>query len=359
MPRVRYRRLFLLCIVLCVSFLLAINSLFWFQIKPSVVAPEDEDYPEESNQTEQLAVERKPVVIYNFTLDDRPKQHYRMEWSTGRTSTSKPWFMRNGDIRPEMSYAPKLSLWPEEIENNDDPRSDRIINQLMYVPEGYVEENFLPKGSLPLKKILLAYGKTGWSGLPFGRKKFLDDKCPVNACFIMSNPELIAKADAVIFKDRFVWPKQGRQNLNQIWIAFLLESPYNTQLFRPVDSNIFNWTATYRHDSDIVAPYEKYTTYESLYDHQLPLNLDLFENRTLTSLPIVSIEFTRVILSNLINPPLSGSLEITPRTRQTKWPGLCQTVPPETDDWSMPESFRNTFQWTSTEGFPHFFFFVH
>ena len=48
--------------------------------------------------------------------------------------------------------------------------------------------------------------------------------------------------------------------MNQIWILYLLEGPLNTENF---DNNrqIVNWTATYRHDSDIVTPYGKFVQY--------------------------------------------------------------------------------------------------
>ena len=45
---------------------------------------------------------------------------------------------------------------------------------------------------------------------------------------------------------------------------------------------MFNWTATYRHDSDIVTPYEKFVAYNSLSDDDNSVNgVDLFE-QTLT-----------------------------------------------------------------------------
>lgn len=40
-----------------------------------------------------------------------------------------------------------------------------------------------------------------------------------------------------------------------------LECPYHTQHVKYND--VFNWTATYRRDSDLVAPYEKFVYYDS------------------------------------------------------------------------------------------------
>lgn len=46
----------------------------------------------------------------------------------------------------------------------------------------------------------------------------------------------------------------------QVWIIYLLECPYHTDRFQYND--LINWTATYRRDSDIVTPYEKWIYYD-------------------------------------------------------------------------------------------------
>lgn len=46
----------------------------------------------------------------------------------------------------------------------------------------------------------------------------------------------------------------------QIWILYFLECPYHTQHIKYND--VFNWTATYRRDSDLVAPYERWAYYD-------------------------------------------------------------------------------------------------
>lgn len=186
---------------------------------------------------------------------------------TEKLTAERPWFMHQGVVRPTSAHASRLAIWPEEVSAEDRlrPQSDRIVNQLMYVPEDYDEAQFRPKGPKPLKKILLFFGLHGWGpDLSLGRRRFLSDRCPVSACYLTSDLGKITDADAVIFKDRFVWPASGRQRMNQTWILFLLESPYNTQRFTYLDSQIFNWTATYRHDSDIVTPYEKFVDYRSV-----------------------------------------------------------------------------------------------
>ncbi|KAL1470690.1 hypothetical protein MTO96_024107 [Rhipicephalus appendiculatus] len=161
-------------------------------------------------------------------------------------SSERPWYMSGGRRRPLPGDTG--SLWPHE------DSGDRIEQQLMFVPEDYKRNN------TRIKKILLMRGLGGWGDLPRGRAVFLRDKCPVDTCEIVTSQDEAPDADAVLFKDRFVAPKY-RRPWHQVWILYLLECPYHTQSFINI-KNIFNWTATYRHDSDIVAPYEKFVSYD-------------------------------------------------------------------------------------------------
>ncbi|KAF8777399.1 Glycoprotein 3-alpha-L-fucosyltransferase A like protein [Argiope bruennichi] len=162
----------------------------------------------------------------------------------------RPWFFRGGGIRPHVTGSASPQLWPHES------GGDRIVNQLMYVPQGYAE---LRNATKPrLKEILLYFGRRGWSDLPMGRSVFIRDMCPVNTCQITVDRR--AKADLILFKDRFTLPKRQTRPPEQIWLLFLLECPLHTQSFTHA-AGFFNWTASYRHDSDVVAPYEKWVPY--------------------------------------------------------------------------------------------------
>lgn len=69
--------------------------------------------------------------------------------------------------------------------------------------------------------------------------------------------KVTAEFDAIVFHLRTfniedLPPNRGH---NQRWIFWSLESPqYNMQDIYPLD-NLFNWTMTYRRDSDVVQPY--------------------------------------------------------------------------------------------------------
>ncbi|XP_064459936.1 glycoprotein 3-alpha-L-fucosyltransferase A-like [Ornithodoros turicata] len=162
-----------------------------------------------------------------------------------------PWFMKGGTVRIDYDRL-SGSIWPM---NSDD---DRIVKQLMYVPPGYTYG-----GDTPLKTIVL-HGS--WDDFHEGRHLFTRDKCPVDSCQVYG-AKWNSAADAVIFKDFL--PDAAEKVQGQLWILYLLESPLYG--LSPVQKNAVNWTATYRRDSVIVTPYEKFVLYHPKVK-QLPLN---------------------------------------------------------------------------------------
>jgi glycoprotein 3-alpha-L-fucosyltransferase len=64
----------------------------------------------------------------------------------------------------------------------------------------------------------------------------------------------------------------------QVWILYLLECPFNTYTFEPKD--VFNWTATYRRDSDIPAPYSRWVYYDERVQQNAKLDRNYAANKT-------------------------------------------------------------------------------
>lgn len=58
---------------------------------------------------------------------------------------------------------------------------------------------------------------------------------------------------------------------------YMLECPLHTQYIREKDA--FNWTATYRSDSEIVAPYEKWVYYNESVRRK-PVSVNYAQNKT-------------------------------------------------------------------------------
>lgn len=177
--------------------------------------------------------------------------------------SERPWYMMHGSRRPKPAARNKKTnkrvakLWPHEDQN-----TDRITNQLMFVPPVFGGEDDFPviADSVPLKKILMFNGLSSWAPLTAGREVFTKNHCPVDTCTITTNKDEAKDADAVLFKDHFGMTGLRRPP-RQVWILYLLECPYHTPHFASYH-DVFNWTATYRWDSDIVAPYERWAYYD-------------------------------------------------------------------------------------------------
>lgn len=121
---------------------------------------------------------------------------------------------------------------------HEDVWSDRITNQLMFVPPNYEQTLEIQKH----KTILLYNGLGPWN-VKKGRETFTNLKCPVYTCNITANRETVHTADLVMYKDYFI-PAGVVRPPKQLYMLYFLECPYHTQHVKFPDA--FNWTATYR-----------------------------------------------------------------------------------------------------------------
>ena len=149
---------------------------------------------------------------------------------------------RQRDVRASASL-----VYPS-LEYYDD---DRISRQLEFVAQSVAGRKERGE-AVSVKKILL---NDDWN-TPLGSTVFEEDKCAVRACELVRGMFELAKADVVLAKS--VPQLAAGRPLGQIWVLFMLESPVNTPHFGGSYRGLVNWTATYRHDSTIVAPYEKF-----------------------------------------------------------------------------------------------------
>ncbi|EDO46847.1 predicted protein, partial [Nematostella vectensis] len=93
-----------------------------------------------------------------------------------------------------------------------------------------------------------------------------DDKlCPVSNCRISYNKSDLPQANAVIFHGRdMLTMAQMKQILpsrtpTQRWVYFMHENPHYTYYDPAIYNGLFNWTMTYRRDSDFFVPYNYYS----------------------------------------------------------------------------------------------------
>lgn len=148
------------------------------------------------------------------------------------------------------------SIW--KIEQGD----DRIEAQIAFRPN----IDFI---SLPAKTILLQSGVYSW-GVQAGQQQFITDKCLVNNCLLEEGPVDGKVYDARLFKEieinQFLLPRfltETPRHPDQVWILFGLESPEVTPSYEQLN-HVINWTATYRWDSTIVAPYDKWVRFDNI-----------------------------------------------------------------------------------------------
>jgi len=131
----------------------------------------------------------------------------------------RPWYVFGGTQWPlPAAKSPKSGrrmavLWPEE-----DPGSDRITNQLMFVPPSL---STVKSSSQKLKKILMYYGLGSWFPLKPGRIMFREARCPVDTCTLTLDQGQTADADAIVYHHRFARPYHPRPP-RQVRILHLL-----------------------------------------------------------------------------------------------------------------------------------------
>ena len=178
-----------------------------------------------------------------------------------------------------LDWNPPINIWR-------DPRSDRIVEQLEMAARMGNSSKRRPLKTIFLQEIFYE--------VPAGKEKF--QNCPVKECTLVrhgryygnfrdeetnfrqtpissdnkssvpNNP--IYSADAILFGSSASDPYPPKfRSPNQIWIYYNLESPTNTYFEQ---SSHFNWTATYRRDSTLVAPYAKFVFFPNMPSLQSP-----------------------------------------------------------------------------------------
>lgn len=137
----------------------------------------------------------------------------------------------------------------------------------------------LPEDTQPVSKVILMWSPFfySWDIVSEGSQAFIDAKCPINKCTLTSDKLHINQSDAIVFnaRDLVVNQMPNMRSPNQTWILFSSQAP-NNSYFKNFDhnSNSFNWSWTYRSDSDVVFSFGKvqpidhqnYINYENVKD---------------------------------------------------------------------------------------------
>jgi len=121
------------------------------------------------------------------------------------------------------------------------------------------------------KKILFFTSFYEWKNFTFGlgNLPFVENRCPVTNCFLTDNktllgPRSLNQFDALIFHPRdmepekngyFQIPNQKKRLAHQRYVMFMVESSTHDHLEYHKFPHFFNWTMTFRRDSDFYRPY--------------------------------------------------------------------------------------------------------
>ncbi|XP_026822524.1 glycoprotein 3-alpha-L-fucosyltransferase A-like [Rhopalosiphum maidis] len=247
----------LLILVLCVSVLYnSIFAVYWiikrtYDISYNTEKLEQSDAYNEPNVNNILGNQNQQNHPYFSESIITVTPYYKeMEWNE-IANPPLPWYFKDGTIRPAKAPSNtrfNLSqVWPKKQINGD-----RVEEQLMFMPSNYEYNN------APIKSILLFNNVNEWM-VDSGQNEFISKDCPVNRCTITTDKSKSSNIDSILFRNEFSRPGHIKAD-KQVWILFIVESAYYTEL--NVGHDLINWTATYRHDSDIVTPYQRWAYYD-------------------------------------------------------------------------------------------------
>ena len=196
-------------------------------------------------------------LVLDLSILDQPTRFYTGPGTTIVTQGGQDRLLHRENLTIPV-HNDRSKVWPtrDSIVSDD----DRVIAQLYYVPDLAKEY----KKSGKSKMIYMSPDAVYETGVLLGAETFQEHGCLVDTCNITSDNDLTKTADAVVFIGTMPVPKRQRDVHHQVWIYYMLESPQNT--YENSLSNKVNWTATYRRDSTLVAPYEKFVPFEDVKD---------------------------------------------------------------------------------------------
>ena len=120
------------------------------------------------------------------------------------------------------------------------------------------------------KKILIytpLFGSIPWWQIPYNYNftSFEGPLCPVYDCIVTYDKNQLSSSDLVLFHgwdlpstDHMKSISKNERSPNQHWLFFMHESPVYSYFNAPSLNGIFNLTASYRSDSDILVTYWYY-----------------------------------------------------------------------------------------------------
>lgn len=144
-----------------------------------------------------------------------------------------------------------------------------------------------------MKYILFWNEFYGSTAMNLGLGSSIFERCPIKNCYTTHDRTFMNEEDfdAIIFYSARWYassnpaPDQNKRKSKQKYVFFSWESPYNSFFEEKYVENFYNWTLTYRRDSDIHFPYRTFIFKDTKY---VPPTLDEFKTKTKTAMWLVS-----------------------------------------------------------------------
>ncbi|CAH1788846.1 unnamed protein product [Owenia fusiformis] len=159
----------------------------------------------------------------------------------------------------KMSYKLKDTEWKIRNKHPDSELDKKIsLDKLRYCRHFPCKNKTASKNNnLPLKrkKTILLYNSfwemKGWQ-FGVGSEPFKKKKCHYDQCRVTHNRSLLESSDAVLFHITQLGQDKPKIRFpHQRWVFFQMESPVLNANEYKNWNGLFNWTMTYRRDSDI------------------------------------------------------------------------------------------------------------
>ena len=88
----------------------------------------------------------------------------------------------------------------------------------------------------------------------------------------------------------------------QVWILRHTEGPFRSHTIKPTD--VFNWTSTYRRDSDIPIPYNRWVYYDERVKQNAKLDQNFAANKTKKASCNIAVLLLIVRYRNILYSPV-------------------------------------------------------
>ena len=208
--------------------------------------PEGDEFQRAIHAKSHAQIGRKTQSVYLNLVPHDP-----LDYSSDRQSPSGLDVYKSSFIQQYKSLSG--SIWPGDTPTHN---KDRILEQLHYASN--MSSRF-SSGYHPLKTILL---HSTFDDAVTGQEVF--QECPIRHCSLTRTNDHVemSRADAVLLGQGVTDPfPAAMRRQQQVWIYYNLESPVHPEISEFTKPSLVNWTATYRSDSTIVTPYEKFVIF--------------------------------------------------------------------------------------------------